>query len=70
MKLSIIPKSIILLFCAFFILFVAKYAVNLPYQDDVNLLQTTLIKNDFKALVLNLFSADSDHIQAYSLIAI
>lgn len=65
MKLSIIPKSIILLFCAFFILFVAKYAVNLPYQDDVNLLQTTLIKNDFKALVLNLFSADSDHIQVY-----
>lgn len=65
MNLSNIPKLIILLFCAFFILFVAKYAINLPYQDDVNLLQTTLIKNDPKALILNLFSADSDHIQVY-----
>ncbi len=65
MKRPIISIFLILFFCTIFILFVAKYAINLPYQDDVNLLLTTLIKDDFKALILNLFRADSDHIQVF-----
>ncbi len=69
MNFSFLPKFILLFYCIFFLLFVAKHAVNLPYQDDVNLLQTTLIENDVKALVLNLFSADSDHIQVFPKLA-
>jgi hypothetical protein len=63
------PKIIILLFCIGFLLFVAMHAVNMPYQDDVNLLQTTLLQDDPKALILNLFRADSDHIQVFPKIA-
>ncbi|MES2796023.1 MAG: hypothetical protein V4683_08660 [Bacteroidota bacterium] len=65
MKIAVFPKIIIFLYCALFLVFVRKFAINLPFQDDVNLLQTTLFENDFKSLIINLFSADSDHIQVY-----
>lgn len=69
MNFSFLPKFLLLLYCTCFLFFVAKLAVNLPYQDDVNLLHTTLIENDTKALILNLFSADSDHIQVFPKLA-
>lgn len=65
MKFEIIPKILIGIYCIAFLLFVYHFAVNFPYQDDVNLLQTTLFENDFIGLIRNLFSADSDHIQVF-----
>lgn len=65
MKSSIIPKALIGIYCILFLLFVYHFAVNFPYQDDVNLLQTTIYENDFIGLLRNLFSADSDHIQVF-----
>jgi hypothetical protein len=65
MKSPIFPKVLIGIYCVLFLLFVYHFAVNFPYQDDVNLLQTTLFENDFIGLFRNLFSADSDHIQVF-----
>ncbi len=69
MNFNFFAKTLIVIFATCFLVFVAKHAVNLPYQDDVNLLQTTLIENDAKGLIGNLFSADSDHIQVFPKLA-
>ena len=69
MNISAISKIIIAVYCILFLLFVAHFAINIPYQDDANLLEATIPGQNFKSLFVNLFSADSDHIQVYPKLA-
>lgn len=60
-----ISKSFIFIFCIAFLYFVWYFAINLPYQDDCNLIETTMPGMSLKALFINFFNADSDHIQVF-----
>ena len=65
MILNSISKSFILILCIAFLCFVWYFAVNLPYQDDCNLIETTIPGMSAKELIVNFFNADSDHIQVF-----
>lgn len=69
MNISGLSKLTVFIYCLLFLLFVAYFAINIPYQDDANLLEATIPGQNFKSLVANLFSADSDHIQVYPKLA-
>jgi hypothetical protein len=69
MNITGLSKLTVAIYCILFLLFVAYFAINIPYQDDANLLEITTIGLNFKSLISNLFSADSDHIQVYPKLA-